>query len=216
MGLSTKTLQHFILSAALLFFTLESYGQKDLSRTYFPANIAAISIDANRVHSLTLKTAKVEEISVSVHLEGETSEEIVIKEQMEGNQLSLGFGSWPLAKTYNDKLSAHKIVSIEVTIAIPEKLFVSITSNTAAVYAEGTFEFLYVDIEDKNCVLQNFNGNADIKTNKGAIRVLVANKDTAAKAITTYGTLSNALEARGTFKNYAESIHGDISLQQTQ
>ena len=205
-----------VLFGLWLFCVQDVWGQKDLSRTYLAEGIENMSIDANGVHSLKVVATNVEEISVRVHLEGETSEEIVIKEEMKGNQLALGFGSWPLAKTYNDKLSAHKIVSVEVTISIPEHLFVSITSNTAAVFAQGTFEFLYVDIEDKNCVLQHFNGNADLTTNMGAILVLVQNKRTAAKAITTYGTLENALSDHGTFTIYAESVHGDISLQQTQ
>lgn len=205
-----------LLFGLWLFCVQHVWGQKDLSRTYLAEGIENITIDGNGVHSLKIVTSSAEQISVNVHLEGETSEEIVIKEQLENNQLALGFGSWPLAKKYNDKLSAHKIVSVTVTLSIPQHLFVSITSNTAAVFAEGTFEFLYVDIEDKSCVLQNFNGNADIKTNKGTITVLVENKNTSAKAITTYGTLENALGKNGIFTIYAESVHGNITLQQTQ
>lgn len=216
MGIPIRILLQFILGMVLLFCTDESYGQKDLSRTYFSEGIENIIIDANGVHSLKLEASMVEEISVQVHLEGETSEEIVIKENIKGSQLALGFGSWPLAKIYNDKLSAHKIVSVAVTISIPEHLIVSITSNTAAVSAKGTFEFLYVDIEDENCVLKDFNGDADLKTNKGFIKVLVQNLSTAAKAITTYGTLQNTLSKNGKFTIYAESVHGDITLQQTQ
>ena len=205
-----------LLFGLWLFCIPNVWGQKDLSRIYLAKGIENISIDGNGVHSLKIVASNVDEISVNVHLEGETSEEIVIKEQLEGNQLALGFSSWPLAKTYNDELSAHKIISVGVTIAIPENLFVSITSNTASVLAEGTFKFLYIDIEDKDCVLHNFNGDAHLKTNKGAIKVLVQNKTTTAKAKTTYGTLENTLKENGIFIIYAESIHGDITLQQTQ
>ncbi|WP_432412090.1 hypothetical protein [Rasiella sp. SM2506] len=205
-----------VLFGLWLFCVQHVWGQKELSRTYFAEGIENISIDANGVHSLNVVAAKVEEISVSVHLEGETSEEIVIKEQLENNQLALGFSSWPLAKTYNDKLSAHKIISVAVTLSIPEHLFVSITSNTTAVFAEGTFKSLSVDIEDEICVLQDFNGDATLKTNRGTILVLVQNKSTSAKATTTYGTLENTLSKYGIFTIYAESVHGNISLQQTQ
>lgn len=194
----------------------ESYAQKDLSRTYVVEEVENLSIDGNGVHSLKVITAKVEEISVRVHLEGETSEGIVIKEEMKGTQLALGFGAWPLAESYNDKLSAHKILSVEVHMTIPEHLFVSITSNTAFVYAEGTFKSLQIAIEDKNCVLHNFNGDAVLTTNRGSILVDVYNTNTNADATSTYGTVKNGLEGTGEFTIFAKSIHGDITLQQTQ
>ena len=205
-----------LLFGLWLFFVPKIWAQKDLSRTYLSEGIENILIDGNGVHSLSVIASEVEEISVQVHLEGETSEEIVIKEHLEGNQLELGFGSWPLAKTYNDKLSAHKIVSVVVTIVIPQQLFVSITSNTAAIFAEGTFQSLYVAIEDGNCVLKNFNGDANLTTNSGVILVSVQNKTTVAAASSIYGSIRNELEEKGVFTIYAESVHGDISLLQTQ
>jgi len=205
-----------VLFGLWLFLVPNVRGQKDLSRTYIAKGIETINIDGNGVHALTVVASSVEEISVRVHLEGETSDEIVITEQLEDNKLTLGFSSWPLAKTYNDKLSAHKIVSVVVTISIPETLFVTINSNTAAVVAEGTFELLYIDVEDKNCVLQNFNGNANLTTNRGAIVVSTRNISTKAVAKTTYGTLQNLLGKNGIFTIYAKSTHGDITLQQTQ
>ncbi len=206
-----------IVMVGLWLFCIQNVlGQKDLSRTYLSEGVENIVIDGNGVHSLNIVAANVEEISVQVHLEGETSEEIVIKEQLEGNKLELGFGSWPLAKTYNDKLSAHKIVSVVVIVSIPENKFVSITSNTTAVFAEGNFGFLYVAIEDAACVLKNFNGDANLTTNYGIIQVSVKNNTTVGEAKTTYGALQNRLKNTGIYTIYAESIHGDITLQQTQ
>ncbi|MAZ72790.1 MAG: hypothetical protein CMC70_06550, partial [Flavobacteriaceae bacterium] len=183
----------------LLFFSAESQAQKNLSRTYISEGIENIGIDGNGVHTLKILAMPVEEISVNVYLEGETSEEIVIKEQLKSNQLILGFGSWPLAKTYNDKLSAHKIVSVTVVVSVPERLFVSVTSNSTAVFAEGTFAFLSIDIEDKACVVTNFNGDAQLQTNQGAIEVFVQNNSTRAVAKTTYGTLQNMLNTTGIY-----------------
>ncbi len=205
-----------LLFGLWLFSIQNSWSQKDLSRTYVAEGIESFLIDGNGVHSLSVITEDVDVISVNVHLEGETSEEIVIKEHMEGSKLELGFGSWPLAKVYNDKLSAHKVVSVGVTLIIPERLFVSITSNTTAVFAQGTFNTLYVSIEDGNCVVKNFNGNANLTTNSGVILVTVANKTTSALALSTYGSIKNDLKSTGVFTINAKSVHGDITLQQTQ
>lgn len=205
-----------VLFGLWLFCIQNVWCQKELYRTYFADGISTISIDGNGVHSLSVIASDVDAISVAVLLEGETSEEIVIKEKIEGTTLEVGFGSWPLAKVYNDKLSAHKVVSIVVTLVIPKKLFVSITSNTAAVFAEGVFESLYVSIEDGNCVLKNFNGNANLTTHSGVILVATRNKITNARATSTYGRVNNELEGTGIFTIYAKSVHGDISLLQTQ
>ncbi len=211
-----KATKYLFCSIFFFVISVEGYSQKDLSRTYFAEGVENILIDGNGVHTLKIHASNVEYISVNVHLEGETSEEIVIREQIQGNQLSLGFGSWPLAKAYNDKLSAHKIISVEVLITIPENLFVSIASNTAGVYAKGTFRSLHIDIEDKNCAVHTFNGDATLKTNVGNIMVLIDNNTTVAEAETTYGTVKTNLGATGIFTIFAESVHGDITLQQTQ
>lgn len=205
-----------VLFGLWLFCIQNVWCQKELSRTYFAEDISNISIDGNGVHSLSVIASDVDAISVAVHLEGETSEEIVITERVEGTTLELGFGSWPLAKVYNDKLSAHKIVSVVVTLVIPKKLFISITSNTAAVFAEGVFESLYVAIEDGNCVVKNFNGNANLTTNSGVILVTVQNKTTNASVVSAYGSVHNELEDTGVFTIYAKSVHGNITLLQTQ
>jgi hypothetical protein len=214
--LYNKSIRYYFIGLLLSVLCFEGHAQKDLSRTYSAKNLENITIDANGVHTLKITATPTEEIAVNVHLEGETSEEIVVKEHMEGAQLALGFGSWPFAKTIDDKLAAHKIVSVEVTLSIPEDLVVSITSNTASVAANGVFEILYVDIEDKNCVLTSFTGDANLKTKSGTIKVKVQNNTTVAKAITTYGTVQNNLGDKGVFTIYAESLYGDISLQQTQ
>lgn len=205
-----------VLFGLWLFSIPYGYGQKDLSRTYVSENMAQLIVDASGVHELTISAVPSDKISVVVHVEGETSNEIVIHEQVSGNQLSLGFGLWPLAKKYDDKLAAHKVVSVVVSMLIPENLFVSIASKTSSVVATGMFDLLYVTLEDEACVLKNYSGNATVKTNRGAIKIAVGNHNSKAKAKTDYGTIIDMLNGDGTFTIYAESKHGNITLSQTQ
>ena len=213
---SRKSYKIYVQVIFLLFCITIVNAQKTLSRSYSASGIENILIDGNGVHLLKVRAAKVKAISVRVRLEGETSEEIGIKEQLKGDRLQLGFGSWPFAKMYNDKLSAHKVVSVEVVITIPENMFVSLTSNTTAVVAQGKFRFLYVDIEDEDCLLKNFLGGASLKTNRGRITIKTQQPQVTVKAASTYGTVINSVKTGGKYRITAKSVHGDITLQQTQ
>ena len=72
-----------------------------------------------------------------------------------------------------------------------------------------------ISIENSNCDLRNFSGNAHLKTVKGNITV-VANNDVSGKAFSKYGIVKNELTSNKKFLVEAESIHGSISLLQTK
>ncbi len=212
-----RVMKRSLLMLALWLFCIPlGHSQKELSRTYSAETITQLSINANGVHELKITAGNYDEIEVRVQLEGETSEEIVIHEKVTNTSLSLGFGAWPLATIYNDKLSAHKLLSVEVSVQIPENLFVSVTSNSASVHAIGFFETLYVAIEDRRCVLEDFSGNANIETNRGKITVFTAVNDVYADATSIFGTVQNKLGTTGKFLITAQSTHGDIILKETQ
>ena len=85
----------------------------------------------------------------------------------------------------------------------------------ASVFANGTYKNLAVSIENSNCDLQNFSGNAHLKTTNGNITV-IANNTVSGKAFSKNGIVKNELSNHGKFQVEAESINGSISLLQTK
>ena len=68
-----------------------------------------------------------------------------------------------------DKLSAHKVFSLEIKLIVPENLKIEIESNIASVTAIGEFEYLQIQLKQGNCEVLNFSGNALVNTFTGNI-----------------------------------------------
>ncbi|MDX1462456.1 MAG: hypothetical protein R3359_05320 [Marinirhabdus sp.] len=192
------------------------HAQKRVSRSYTADAIQSILMDANGVHSLRVIAMETKQISLEVYVEGEMAPDVVVNEKTEGNSMSLGFETWPYANIYDDKLAAHKVLSVEVVLTLPKNKFVSVVSKSARVAVTGAFEMLYIAIEDRSCTLRDYAGSANLRTNRGNIDVVVNNGLTKAKVNSVYGSVTNALVSDGKYTIWAESIHGDIGLRQTE
>ena len=133
----------------------------------------------------------------------------------ENKTLSLSTGFTPYFQAENDKLAAHKVISIEMKLNISNSLEVFVRSSIASLSTHGSFKNLQVELGNGNCVLNDFEGDAQLLTGNGNIRV-VAHDTVGARAKTKRGKLTNELSATGNFYIDAESVNGDITLLKSQ
>ncbi|MDT0642059.1 hypothetical protein RM553_04360 [Zunongwangia sp. F363] len=204
-----------VLSLFLVFFGLLSVqAQKDVARIVDASEVEIIEIDSDEVFKMNIKTSETSEIKITTHSEGEYFNNIFLKSEINGRKLVLT-SEYPEAYTGGfDKLSAHKVFSLEVTLEIPENMQLLITSNIASVTAEGDFEDFEANLKQGYCTLIEFSGNATINTFEGDI--LVKTDFAKVKADTRTGSLNIANLARGTNLLKLTSINGDISVQKTK
>jgi hypothetical protein len=104
---------------------------------------------------------------------------------------------------------------VEVTLVVPKTVSIEIKSKLASVFANGKINSLAVSIENSDCELRNFSGNAHIKTIDGNIKV-VAESNVSGIANSKNGTVENRLQKQGKFMVETESINGNIRLLQTK
>lgn len=202
----------------IAFFLLGSYcgfSQKVIEKEFSSEEIRILLIDDDAISKIEIHSSEESIIKFSAHISGEHSESVVIEEKTSEGKLFLKTAFAPFFTLENDKLAAHKVMAIELKITVPETDAVEIKSKLASVFADGTYENIAVSIENSNCDLRNFSGNAHLKTVKGNITVL-ANNDVAGKAFSKYGIVKNELSSNKKFLVEAESIHGGISLLQTK
>src|SRR5690606_17153034 len=124
-------------------------------------------------------------------------------------------GFSPFVFLEDDKLAAHKVLAVEIVLIVPNTISVEVKSKLASIFANGNFKALAVSIENSNCELRNFSGNAHLKTKDGNINV-VAESGVSGIAISINGTVENMLPKRGKFTVQAESVNGNIRLLQTK
>ncbi|MCB0464110.1 MAG: hypothetical protein KDC78_00335 [Aequorivita sp.] len=177
--------------------------------------IKTLSIVDDAIYKITIQSSEESTIKILAHISGEHSESVIMEEKIVDGTLSLKTGFAPFFTLENDKLAAHKVMAIEVNITLPKKMAVIIKSKLASVYTNGIFENLDISLENGNCILIDFLGNAHLKTLAGNITVH-AQKNVSGKAISKHETVVNKLSSQGKFIVEAESINGVISLLQTE
>ncbi|MDT0675247.1 DUF4097 family beta strand repeat-containing protein [Autumnicola musiva] len=204
-----------ILSALFIFFSLLPVkAQKDVAKIIDASNLDIIEINFDEVYKINIKASETAEIQITTHSEGEYYNNIHLKTEVSGRKLIIS-SEYPEAFTGGfDKLSAHKVFSLEVNMMIPANRQVYLDSNIASVTAEGDYEDFQVNLEQGYCRLLDFNGNATINTYEGDIAVRT--NFAKIRAESRSGTLNVEDLANGTNLLNLTSINGDISVLKTK
>lgn len=200
--------------AIILFIAFGATAQKRVKKVVLDQSIKAIQIDATNCYVIMLHTSKDNTVEVDARMDGEYSDDLELTMTETGNTLVLGAGFQPIFINPNDKLSAHKVVSIALDIVVPMWKNVEVYGTNARVVVYGDYNNLDVVLSDGTCVLNNVSQNVEVKTQSGNI---VVNADKAEIiARTKYGELSNNPISGGLNRYTLHSVTGNIELHKTE
>lgn len=173
-----------------------------------------VEIISNELSKVRVETWDSEIIKVIINIEGETYESVLLQALEDDDLLSLKPNYRPYFLKQNDKLAAHKVLSVEMFLYVPPGKDIHIKSTTAKVVMRGEYEYVFVGLEEGNCLLNDFQGNAFIQTKNGDINVTAIQSN--GTAYSKYGTVVNKLPKQGKFTIEAESVNGLITLLKSQ
>lgn len=198
-----------------LFFTVSVYAQKQTTTVYDARDIRAVVLHGDEIYRINLRTGPVDRITVKTRSDGEYYDRIYMYSEIKGDKLFLSSKYPEILNSGYDKLSAHKVLSMEVDILIPESLKVNLRSNLASVSMRGAYQDVYIQLKSGSATLDDFQGSAVINTYDGDITVLAPEKFSI-QAESRYGKVSvpNSTEGLNVLK--LTSINGDISVQETK
>lgn len=208
-------MKHTVITIGMFFLVQLVFPQKVMQKQWDAVGVSLLKLSSSEVYTITVETKATDVISVITKVEGETYENVMVSSYRKENALVLSTAYRPYFVAENDKLAAHKVIAIEMHLVIPEDLTLAIDARIASVQVTGSFQNLEIQLENGNCGLLDFLGNATLHTKNGYIHVS-ALKDVSGTAITREGTIINTLPHKGLFHVEAESITGDIILRQTQ
>lgn len=197
-----------------LLFCLQGVAQKETTNTLDAQGISSIILSAEEIFKITVRTASVETITITTHSDGEYYNQISLDARVEGEILLLDSRFREILQSGYDKLSAHKVFAMEVTLEIPEGLSVDISSNLASVYASGTFKNLLVQLKSGSCYLSNFTGDALVNTFNGNIEVTTTNAKVI--AVSRHGKVVLPQDNTGSHEIELSSINGNIRVLKTK
>ncbi|MBA4745088.1 MAG: hypothetical protein H2058_07505 [Muricauda sp.] len=198
-----------------VFFTLvHVHGQKLVRKAFIGPRTATIQIDAQYCYRIDLKTTSSDEVQVAASMEGEYAKDLLISIEQSGITAMISAGFQPLFINPNDKLSAHKVVSIALEISVPEYKSVDVFGTNTNLYVSGKYEDLNVTLSDGRCTLENVSESVKVTTQKGDIMVTAPSGDIVAES--TYGKVEKETIPFGHNQFVLKTIEGDIFLTKTK
>lgn len=177
-------------------------------------DIQWVQINAANCFEVNLNTFSGDEVNVSAEIEGEYSKDLDLEVKSSGAMVFIEANFVPSFENPNDKLSAHKVVSIRLNITVPLFKTVELYGTNTRVRATGNYKELQVTLSDGACELYNVKGNVNVKTQSGTI--IVKAKAAAIKTESRYGRVAFNSIPVGISKYNLETVTGNIEFTKTE
>ncbi len=124
-------------------------GQKSVEKSVDVTSVSKIVLDASNLFGVSLSTIKGSQVFLDTQMEGEYQEKYINSVKKEGTTLYIGVERAPAFHDINDKLSAHKVVSVHLDIAVPEFKEVVVYGDYTSISARGKYKLLELSTRNK-------------------------------------------------------------------
>lgn len=196
----------------LLFSIAAAFGQKLVEKQWDAHGIKRVEVISDSIFNIEVKSVEGTQVQVQAAIEGELFENLLLDGLNKEGVLSLKVGLTPFFEAKNDKLAAHKVVSVSLSIQMPPELTLVISSKLADVQVYGPFNHVQAALYNGDLQLDNYSGSADLRTTHGSIDVR-AYGPVYGMAKSKKGQVNNSLPEQGTLPIRAKSVNGAIRLQ---
>ena len=198
----------------LLFFSVSLAAQKKLSKTIYAQHIDVVQVSAAYCFEVNLATHPGDDVLVDVEIEGEYTKDLELEIKTDGSTLFVEPKFNPSFENPNDKLSAHKVVSILLNISVPTGKDVAVFGSSVRVFAQGEYQELRILLSDGSCNLKHVFGEVEVKTQSGAINVSATKANI--EASSKYGRVDPNPIPKGTSTYQLQTVTGNILLSKTE
>ena len=185
-------------------------AQKTVHKVVEDTTITSITIDASHAYELVVKTSASSKIDIKAIMEGEYKDDLLINTKKESGRFVVSTAFRPLYKNPNDKLSAHKVISILMIVELPENMELMILGSGVNIDLSGTYKTLNANITQGNFTITDFEGNGEIQTFEGAISV--SNYEGSITAYSKYGKIHGRNTAKGKGVLTLKTVNGSIYI----
>jgi len=199
----------------VLFFSLNFLAsQKLVKKTIIDDTISFFQVDSSNCFIIDIQTTDTDEIVVEATIDGEYKKDLVLNVEEEGKSVTVSADFQPNFKNPNDKLSAHKVVSIALVIKLPANKNVQVFGTSSTIQTSGLYKKLRITLNDGTVQLNDVKGFVDITTQSGDIIV----ESAMAEILSTskYGKVDENLIPTGNTKYQLNTVTGNIRLKRIE
>ncbi len=199
----------------VILFGPDGISQKTMQKSWEAHNFVRLEILSEEAYLIQIEVVPTKTIQLKTSVEGEHFESVVVDAIEKNNVLQLKTAYRPYFTPENDKLAAHKLISIALHLSIPEGMEVVVEASKARLETQGSFKQLDANLMTGLCILKGFKGNAALNARNGDVLVF-AEPGVSGEGISHHGTVINQLPVQQPFRITAESVNGNISLLKSQ
>lgn len=203
-----------VLVFAALMCSILFYGQKNVQEIMEGKGIKGILITSDQIFKIGVFTTKTDKITIKSEISGETFETMAIASALENGILEISVTRSPFFKDRDDKLAAHKVMSVVLNITMPEGLEFWVDSSLAAVKMQGVYGHIELNLGRSDCRLDHFRGSGTINTRSGNINVNTQN--CIIDASSRHGKENIKSMALGGHHLELKTIAGNITVTQSE
>lgn len=199
----------------LLFFTLNFLtAQKVVKKSIVDSSISSFQIDASNCFKINILTSDTDEVVVEATIDGEYRKDLLLNVNEEGSTVLVSAGFRPNFENPNDKLSAHKVVSIALEIQLPAQKNVRVFGTNSNIQATGAYEKLKITLNDGASNLKSVEGRAEVTTQSGDI--IVETEAAEILSNSKYGKVDENQIPTGNNKYTLNTVTGNILLKRIE
>jgi hypothetical protein len=198
----------------LFCFTALLQAQHITQKTFSKEAISTININGEYVFKITVNAKPVSKITVHSRVEGENNENIVLVTEVKNSNLFIAVKKQPLFVDANDKLSAHKVISVEINVVIPEHVSMRINLYESDLIVTGNYKDISVNSDSGNCFFNAFYGDAKIYTRDGNIAVQTNKANITATSKNGY--IKQEEIDSGNHEIVIKTINGNVTVSKSQ
>lgn len=144
-------------------------AQKRFEKTMDLYGVNVVEIDGSAIFKIDIETNKGKTLKIISKIDGEYHRELNITSKFVDNTIKIGAEFMPVFNVPNDKLSAHKVISIQLIISMPENMTVKILGNETVLNISGNYKKLVTRTESGSNHFQDITGEVDASSHKGSI-----------------------------------------------
>jgi hypothetical protein len=203
-----------ILFIVLFSLSLTCHAQKSIEKIIENSAIKTIVVIDDSMFKIKISTNLNDNIVLQSKIEGEYANAIIVSAVTKNDTLYISSAFQPFFKTKNDKLSAHKVVSVELVLVLPENLTVYAKSAIASAEIKGKYKKLSLEFAQGNTTVKDFIGDAMINSVNGNIKI---ESNFAVVAVTSKtGSIEQEPLVSGMHHIKLNTINGNISVTKTK
>ncbi|MCX2680569.1 hypothetical protein OOZ15_11510 [Galbibacter sp. EGI 63066] len=204
----------FLLFILFIGVGITGYAQKEVRKSISVKEITFVQVDAENVFEVVIDTHKADQIIAEAFMEGEYQNELMISLKEEGTTLWIGTEFRPSYANPNDKLSAHKVLSVALHITLPEHMELNVQGKGTTMKLSGNYKELKAVTNSQWVFLKDITGAISVKTIDGDI--LTENIKGKMVADSKYGTVNSSFVKDGHSYFELNSVNGDIYINKKE